>query len=117
MHPLSIFPQLLTYVLIAPTLLRITVGVILILAGLERYKKPFKWTSIIYILSGVFVFVGLYTQVASIVGLIVIGFDYYIEDKKTSLTKDKKIIYIFAGIILLSLMFTGPGFFAFDLPL
>jgi len=117
MHPLSVFPQLLTYVLIAPTLLRLVIGAFLVLAGLERYKKTFKWASIVYILSGLFVFIGLYTQVASIIGLIVIVFDYYIEGKKSSLTKDKKIIYIFAGIILLSLMFTGPGFFAFDLPL
>jgi hypothetical protein len=117
MHPLSIFPQLLTFGLIAPTLLRIVVGIFLILAGLDRYKKVYKWASIAYFAPGLFVFIGLYTQVAVIVGIIVIAFDYFEDKKNGPISREKMFVYAFAKIILLSLLFTGPGFFAFDLPL
>ena len=121
MHTLTIFPRLLDFVLLAPLLLRLTVGGLILLFGWERYKKTYKWTSIIYIVTSVFLIIGLYTQIASIVGIGLLKFDYYIDfyrnKKTTPIPNEYKIITFVLIVILTSLLFTGPGAFAFDLPL
>lgn len=117
MHPLSIFPQLFFLSLIAPLLLRLGVGILLILLGKERHKKTYNWSVFIYIISGVLLVLGLYTQLAAIVGILVIGFDLYMDRKSGTVSMDRKILCVITIVILLSLLFTGPGLFAFDLPL
>lgn len=117
MHVLSIFPQLFTYVLLAPFLLRITVGILRLFAGLERYKKEYKWLSVFYIISSLLIIVGLYTQIAVLVAIVCVKFDYWTEKKLGSVSREKKALTILMIVILISLLFTGPGFLAFDLPL
>ncbi len=117
MHPLSIFPSLLTFGLLAPFLLRVGVGLFIILFGWERFNKPYKLSSIIYFATGIMLMVGLYTQVVVIIGIILIKFDYFVDRKFSPISKDKMIIYFLVAVILLSLLVTGPGLFAFDLPL
>ena len=117
MHTLTIFPRLLDYVLLAPLLLRLTVGIFRLFAGLIRYKKEYKWLAILYIVSSALVIIGLYTQVAVIVSIGLIKFDYFMEKKNGSLSKEKTALSILMTVILISLLFTGPGAFAFDLPL
>ena len=121
MHPLTTFPALLTYGLFAPSLLRLAVGVFILCLGLRRYKKPYQWTTIFYAISGILIVLGLYTQISAIVAIIVLKFDfyvdYYVNRKSTPVSKELYFLYALAGIILLSLLFTGPGLFAFDLPL
>ncbi|MEI6843206.1 MAG: hypothetical protein WCK48_01715 [bacterium] len=117
MHPLTTFPQLLTYGLLAPFLLRVCVGLILVWLGYERYQKPYKWSSLIYFVTSLCLFVGLYTQITSIVGILVLIFDFKMTEKSSSVSMEKKMLYILAGIILFSLLFTGPGFLARDYPL
>ena len=123
MHPLSVFPQLLFLGLIAPLLLRVAVGVFMLFSGWERYKKTQNqsfvphFTSGLLVISGVLVLLGLYTQIGVILGIIALIFDKYVETRSGQLSRDKKILYIIVAIILLSLLFTGPGFLAFDLPL
>ena len=117
MHPLTTFPDLLTFGMIAPLLLRLAVGILRLFAGLERGKKQYKWTSVFYVLSSLMIIVGLYTQIASLVAIVLIFFDYYTENKIAPLTREQKALTILMTIILISLLFTGPGFLAFDLPL
>ena len=121
MHPLTTFPQLLFLGLISPTILRLVVSLFVIYLGYKRSKKEYNWSSIFYVVAGVLVLLGLYTQIAVIVGIIVLKFDFYIDYFRNRKTKpvsiNEYILYAFAGIILLSLIFTGPGLFAFDLPL
>ena len=117
MHPLSIFPQLLTFGLIAPLLLRLGVGLFLVYLGKKRYQKIYNWSAIIYAISGILLIIGLYTQIAVLVSMLIIGFDFYMDKKTAPISKDKIFLYVITGIILLSLLFTGPGFLAFDLPL
>ena len=117
MHPLTTFPALLTYTLVAPLLLRVAVGVLRLFAGVERYKKEYKWLSVFYFLSSGLLIVGLYTQITSIVSIILISFDYYTAKKAGTLSREKIALSVLMKIILLSLLFTGPGLFALDLPL
>lgn len=117
MHPLSIFPGLLTFQLVAPFLLRLVVGFFILSIGWDRYKKPYKSACIIYAVAGILLILGLYTQIAAILALIVLKFDFYMDKKNGHVSREKFILQVVVNIIVISLLFTGPGFLAFDLPL
>ena len=117
MHPLTIFPSLLTFGLIAPLVLRLTVGVLRLFAGFYRYKKEYKWISIFHFISSALLILGLFTQIAALAGIALLFFDYFMEKKSGTLSGEKTVLTVLMTAILLSLLFTGPGFLAFDLPL
>ncbi|KKR45792.1 MAG: hypothetical protein UT81_C0006G0017 [Parcubacteria group bacterium GW2011_GWA2_40_14] len=117
MHPLSTFPELLSFGLLAPFLLRLACGVFIFSIGRERLGKQYKVSSAVYAIVGALLVMGLYTQITAILAFIVIIFDFYTTRKTGALSQEKIVSYALAGIILLSLLFTGPGFLAFDLPL
>jgi uncharacterized membrane protein YphA (DoxX/SURF4 family) len=117
MHPLSTFPTLLTFGLLAPLLLRLVVGFIIISMSKERRKKPLQYLSLVYIAVGILIIAGLYTQITALIGVAVIKFDFWMDRKHTAHSKDRLIIDVLLCAILLSLLFTGPGLLAFDMPL
>lgn len=117
MHPLAIFPELLTFGLVAPFLLRIAVGLIILQLGKERYSKQYKSSSFIYVITGLLLIGGLYTQIAVILALIILKFDFYMDKKISPVSREKFILQVILNVIVISLLFTGPGFLAFDLPL
>lgn len=133
---LSIFPELLTYQMFAPLLLRVVLGLILINLGylkLTKEKARFNllfqtlgwkptefWTKLfglIEIAGGLALIVGFWTQIAALVFVIINFAELYIETKEASLLKRDAVFYLLIFVIALSLLFTGPGFLAFDLPL
>ncbi len=120
MHPLTVFPALLTFGLFAPFILRVTVGVLRLFVGVERFKSQEKGSqamSFLYIISSVLLIIGLYTQIAAIVAIFLIWFDYRMTKKQGLMTREKMALAIVMKIILISLLVTGPGAWAFDLPL
>ena len=66
---------------------------------------------------GAMVFIGLYTQITAILAILTIKIDWWFAKKMSPVSADKMMVYVFAVVILLSLIVTGPGLFAFDLPL
>ncbi len=117
MHTLSLFPSLFTFGILAPTILRIVVSIFLIKNGLKKYKQDGEqWLSLIYIIFGSMILVGLYTQIVAILAIVSLKTDWWLNRKTNPMSGDKLMIYIFAGAILLSLLVTGPGILAFDLP-
>jgi hypothetical protein len=117
MHPLSVFPSLLTFGLLAPFLLRLAIGVLQLLTGIEKSKKKLGGVSVVQVISSILLIVGLYTQVVALIAILLIGIEYRSEKKAGKLSRERGALFILMGTILLSLLFTGPGFFAFDLPL
>lgn len=121
MHTLSIFPDLLTFGLVAPTLLRITVGLVGILVGWTIFKNSekieMKSASLLYFVTGIFIFIGMYTQIFAIIGLLLVFIKKYIDKKNSTTESENKLAKILVTVILLSLLFTGPGFLAIDYPL
>ncbi len=122
MNPLTIFPQLLFLGPgISPLLLRIVVSIFIFYLAKQRKGKEFSWTFLVYSLVGGLLFLGIYAQVAAILGIILIKFDFYVDywrNRKTNtISTEKYLLYFLAGVILMSLLFTGPGAFAFDRPL
>lgn len=132
---LSTFPELFTYGLIAPFILRIAVGAFFVLMGLRRRKQnAAEWDTLwggkkvgslllspilakIQIVIGIFIFVGLYTQISAILSIIFLAVEWYKRRKAGHLYFSEMWNYVFMMVIAVSLLFLGAGLLAFDLPL
>ena len=121
MHPFAIFPELLTFQIVSPFLLRISVGLFIVYLGWRRSKKPYNFTAIFYVASGVLLVLGLYTQITALAAIVILKLDFYWDywtNRKTvPIPENQKILFGVFIVILISLLLTGPGFLAFDLPL
>ena len=133
---LNPFPDLLTYGLLAPLVLRVIAGYIFADLGIlafkterERWIISFKTLNIprpkiavkvlgvIEIIGGIMLIVGLYTQVAALVLGLLTFLEAYVEYKDPAILKRNFVFYVMLLGILLSLLFSGAGAFAIDLPL
>jgi len=133
---LNHFPEFLSYGLIAPFILRIVLGYLFINLGylkLTSEKKRWqiffegiklrpvlfflKFFACVEIIAGVMLILGLFTQIAALILAILTFGELYIEFKEESLLKRSFVFYLLVFTISLSLLFSGAGFFAFDLSL
>lgn len=112
---LSIFPKMLNYGIIAPTIIRLAI-LVAVLGTLYQKKKVFNSPQIHTVapiiaeaILGICVLLGAYTQIASILLAIL----FIIKACK----KDAVTLHIILAIISISLLFSGAGFLAVDLPL
>ncbi|MBN2093982.1 MAG: DoxX family protein [Candidatus Zambryskibacteria bacterium] len=133
---LNSFPELLTYSFFAPFILRIVAGLVFIDLGILIFKgekatwinsfrtlripKPelaAKILGIVEIIGGAMLIIGLYTQIVVLILAVIIFAAGYIEYHRPEILKRDLIFYVMLLVILLSLLLTGAGAFAFDLPL
>ncbi len=123
------FPELLTFTLPAIFLLRVTSGIFFWVFGIRLLYAVFKiqgkniYLKILGVLYaftklciGLFLIIGMYTQIASIFGAI-ISLSAFIQSKKARLNKSAQQVQILLFVLCLSLIFLGPGIPAVDLPL
>lgn len=119
MHPLNTFPMLLDYGRLSPLILRLVIGIFIFYLGKERQNKG-SFLSYAYYICGIFLVAGYYTQLASIIGIILLKFDFYVDywrDRKTRpVPKYFYFLYAIAGLVLVSLIISGAGFWAQDMP-
>ena len=116
------FPDLLTYSHLAPLILRVVVGSFFVFkAGRMIHRLYFSkniaapsakthagaWLSLF---GGISVFVGFYTQIGA---LVLFAIALY----RSRHDAPQRIVYHLLAAIALSLLFTGAGFLAFDIPL
>ncbi len=133
---LAVFPTLLTFQMVSPVILRIALGLIFIDFGWakmrrQRSDKVAFFDSIglrpglyfvlavgaVEILAGLFLLIGLFTQVASLVSSIILAISIYLKKRHPDKFESSLGFLSLALIVSLSLIFTGPGFLSFDLPL
>jgi uncharacterized membrane protein YphA (DoxX/SURF4 family) len=133
---LNTFPELLSYSLMGPFILRVVLGIILIDLGLLKLKsEKSRWISsfealhlkpakeivtavgIVDIVGGLMLVIGLYTQIAALVFVIFFGIEIFIEWKDSRILKRDTTFYVLVMAIAFSLLITGAGKFAFDIPL
>jgi uncharacterized membrane protein YphA (DoxX/SURF4 family) len=122
---LSIFPSLLSYQEFSPFMIRIVLAITVAYFGYQeiiKYKQgPSRKSSLIYgiakILVSIFVFIGLYTQLAALVIAVVLFVKLVLKAKKKELLTDGVDYYILLLALAISLILTGAGWWAFDLPL
>ena len=134
---LSLFPELLSFGLLAPLLLRLVVGMFLVGEGWKLLSRTrlsesaqhfyheydefatlaFWLIGLCELVVGAFFVLGLFTQGAALVGLglaFVLG---RLSSHHSILAPHEKIVYRFLFVISASLLFLGAGAFGFDLPL
>lgn len=134
---LSLFPSLLDYNILAITLLRITLGGIFVWfaytkvfreraeriaffekIGLSPAVLFFGFVTGIEFVAGVLLVIGLFTQGATIaVGVLMTLATIIKWRTPDALPKNTIEFYILLAVASFSLLFFGPGIFAFDLPL
>ena len=114
----SLFPELFNFSFLAPFILRIALGVPLIKHGfgkiIAKEKIPQKILGGIVFISGIFLIIGLFTQAAAIIVSLIIVINSIVRRGQHSRSLTERLIKL---AIAVSLILTGPGLFAFDLPL
>ena len=133
---LNTFPSLLTFSLLAPLILRVVLGLIFINLGyLELTSEKKRWADffetvhikpavffvilvgLIEIVGGFFLLAGFLTQVTALIFAIITFGEFYAEYREETLLKRDLIFYLLMFAISLSLLLSGDGIFAIDLPL
>lgn len=133
---LNPFPELLTYSLLGPFVLRVVIGFIFIDLGVLKFKsEKERWLAsfealnlrpadlllplyaLLQIAGGVLLVIGLWTQVAALAFVVFSGIELYIEWQAREVLKRDIVFYILIFVISLSLLLTGAGAYAIDIPL
>ena len=133
---LNTFPELLTYSALSPFILRVVISFIIINLGFlklgkenKEWQKLFetinfhptkyfvKLIAFIEIIGGLMLLTGAYTQIIAIMFSVIFFCEAILEYRNDSLENRNLPFYILIFIISLSLVFSGSGAFAFDLPL
>jgi len=133
---LNTFPELLSFGLLSPLILRVVLGIIFFNLGFLKFGREKEvWTSFfnltplrpanlwvkvfgfIQIVGGLMLIAGLYTQIVALVFVVITLFEVYIEKREPALLNRNFIFYLLLFAISLSLLFSGAGAFAVDLPL
>jgi uncharacterized membrane protein YphA (DoxX/SURF4 family) len=133
---LNPFPELLYYSMLAPFILRVVAGFIFIDLGILAFKtERTRWIvsltairipnpklavkilGLVQLVCGFMFIIGYYTQIAGIILAILTFAEAFIEYKEPAMLKRNIVFYIMLFAITLSLVFSGAGSFAFDLPL
>lgn len=133
---LSIFPSLLIFGIFAPFVLRTVIGIYFFYTGYKhlgkeqeniiqevvqkygRLTKPLLIAiALVEIIIGLSLIVGFLTQIMALAGMVYILKLLWLKNKYPIFIKRERIFYIMMFAILLSLLFTGAGALAVDLPL
>ena len=114
----SLFPELFTFSFIAPFILRVALGVPLKKRGfgkiIAKEKAPQKILGGIVLVVGTLLVIGLFTQAAAIAVLLIIIASSIIMRGRHPRSWTERLVKLALAV---SLILTGPGWFAFDLPL
>ena len=124
---LSLFPQLLDWGWYVPFMFRLFLGIYFFFSGYQLTKinsqktgeDHLAWTTlgVLIIILGVSFLLGVYVQIAGVVGFALSLVAIYFKHKKAVFTSEPIKYYLLLGVVALSLLFLGAGPHAFDLPL
>jgi len=133
---LNPFPELLTYGLVGPLLIRLALGIFFVLLGYDKLRngkehlegffeslslKPVRYyvkgLGIIETVAGVLLMAGLITQIAAIIVSIILIVSIVVSFRKPEANLKSPLVYALLLVMALSLITTGAGFLAVDLPL
>lgn len=110
---LSLFPELLFLSLFAPLLFRIALAVYFVLAARTHMQKGLTVLSTVEILVAVPLLIGAWTQIVALAALALCAYALYTPRTRTYPVSTLALM----ALISFSLLITGAGAFAFDLPL
>lgn len=124
------------YSLLGPLLLRVLLGLIFLDLGILKFRaEKERWVAsfetlglrpadlfvplyaLLQIIGGLLLLVGLWTQVAALAFVIFSGIELYVEWQARDILKRDVVFYVIIFTISLSLLLTGAGAYALDIPL
>jgi len=133
---LNVFPDLLTFGFFAPFLLRLALGVLFFdfgrhtltkgraqhgllfeALGLKQGTRYALVLGVLEIVLAILLVIGLYTQIAAVGTLVLSLFAYYLKGNHGQHIEHRRHLFFLTVIISLSLLLSGAGAFAVDLPL
>ena len=134
---LNPFPELLVLGLLAPFILRFSFGLILLASGWRGLSKENRGAAVIQlapswavlgtyfvwyitlaeIVAGIMLVLGFLTQIAALIGIILMLNLFFVRKQLTAIAPQSISFYILAVAICLSLLLSGAGTLAIDLPL
>jgi len=133
---LALFPDLLTYNLLAPVIVRLALGLILIYFAYTKLfksetvkQKLFKaigfggtpWFLIVLagleFFAGLLLIIGLFTQGVGLVLGFFMLIAAHIKTRQPKSLPGSVVFYFLLSAVSFSLVFSGAGIFAVDLPL
>lgn len=118
----SIFPELYNYKEFAPLLLRCSIGIIFFFSGWNQFGDKSGTRSLnisiglLKMVIGIFLTVGMYLQIFALIGIFISIYSITLNIQNRE-GVDAVICNLLILIISFSLLLTGPGLFAFDLPM
>lgn len=133
---LNIFPNFLNYALLAPFILRVVLGLIFVDLGALKFRsEKSRWMTsfdtlglrpaslfvplyaLLQVIGGILLIIGLWTQVAALIFVIFTGIELYIEWSAREVLKRDMVFYFLLFVISVSILLTGAGAYALDMPL
>lgn len=116
---LNPFPSLLVFSTLAPFILRLVLGFIYLDLGILNFRKSslLKILGVVEIVGALMLFLGFYTQIAALVFIVISASGFYLEYKDETLLKRDIVFYLLLLAISVSLLLTGAGAYAKDIPL
>jgi|TARA_Y100000310_G_scaffold122869_2_gene121625 uncharacterized membrane protein YphA (DoxX/SURF4 family) len=133
---LNPIPELLTLGFFAPFILRVVAGLIFLSLGYRHAVKEraattaavnerwgqvgtfFVWyLGIAEVTAGLLILLGLWTQIGAVIGAVIAVKMLLLKRKHAVLAKESTAFYGLLLAICLSLLISGAGALAFDLPL
>jgi uncharacterized membrane protein YphA (DoxX/SURF4 family) len=124
MHTLSLFPYLLSYQQLSPFIIRVVVGVTLAHFGYRKIKghgqssgsnsMTYGWLEAMV---AIFLVIGFWTQAAAMICVVILLIKIGFKIREKKFLSDGVNYYILLLAMAVSLIFTGAGAFAIDLPL
>ena len=133
---LNVFPDLLNYALIGPFIIRVVIGLIFVDLGVLKFRsEKDRWIAsfetlglrpadffvpvyaFLQVVGGLMLIAGLWTQVAALAFVLFTGIELYIELQAREILKRDMTFYLLVFACSLSLLLTGAGAYALDLPL
>ena len=136
MQTFNLFPELFNLSILAPIILRLVLGFIFVnLGSLKLGKEKPGWINslkilglkpagffvgllgIVEIIGGLSLIAGAYTQLSALVLAIISLCELFIEYREESILKRDFVFYLLLSAVCLSLLLTGAGLFAIDIPI
>lgn len=133
---LNPFPELLTFGIVAPAFIRLAIAVFFINFGWDKLTKEreHKLTffesiglkpagvyvtllGILQIIIGLTLIVGIFTQIAAILAAVILLVSFIIKKRHPEMLFTPSSVYALLFIMAISLLLTGAGIPAIDLPL
>ncbi|MFA6295456.1 MAG: hypothetical protein WC666_03460 [Candidatus Paceibacterota bacterium] len=121
---LSLFPSLFTYEQFGPFIIRIALGLTFLYFGYRRIKEQTQPRNarviaygIVETIVGILTIIGLYTQLATLIIVLILLIKLVYKIKNREFLTNGINYYLLLLAMALSLLVTGAGFIAFDMPL